>query len=110
MGGGAGGRRLAFRSGGGAPRVYARLPSHAGPQTTGSSGGAKAAAAAAYAARELWARRARAALIALPWLALVLMASLRSRRAEPPPALPLDLPGARQCVGWRETIFCHPFA
>ncbi|GBF93077.1 hypothetical protein Rsub_05688 [Raphidocelis subcapitata] len=115
MGGGAGGRRLAFRSsggGGGAPRVYARLPSHAAQPTaaTSSSGGAKAAAAAAYAARELWARRARASLIALPWLALLLVTSLRPRRVEAPQIPPLDLPGARQCVGWRETIFCHPFA
>jgi hypothetical protein len=115
--GGNGRRGISFRSSSIGSRLntyYTRLPTSAAPgggPNGGGSGGAKAAAAAAERRRDLLRRSAYAALVALPWLVLALLllshAYRGGRRQLTPPLA--DLPGAKQCVGWRETIFCHPF-
>lgn len=119
--GGNGRRGISFRSSSVGNRLntyYARLPTSTAPggglngsSNSSSNGGAKAAAAAAERRRELLRRSGYAAMIALPWLVLALLLlshSFRGGRRQLTPPL-ADLPGAKQCVGWRETIFCHPF-
>lgn len=80
-----------------------------------SSGGALAAGPGG------WLKRAGAApggsgglytaLLLLP-LALVLLAGLclwRVKLHSLPPVIQ-DVPGGKQCFGWRQTYFCHPLA
>jgi hypothetical protein len=124
----AGSRRASFRQSNGGRFAYTRLPTHGGgnsgggggawtPPRGGSGGGDRdrspsgGGAAAAAAARDALRRSLRPALIGLPWAVLLLLAAAHSWRGRPAAALPeLSLPGARACVGWRETYFCHPFA
>ena len=102
----AGSRRSSTRSGGGR-LAYARLPSHSG----GSYSSGDADGIAAWLTRAVAVRALRGALVVLPWLALLLLVAAHSWRAHRHALLlPTDLPGAKQCVGWRETMFCHPFA
>lgn len=51
-------------------------------------------------------------LVLVPWLTLMLL-SIALWRAKLHGGLPHivnDIPGGKQCVGWRQTFFCHPFA
>lgn len=49
--------------------------------------------------------------VVLPWLILALLLVVHTWGSHSKaPKVPVDLPGAKQCVGWRETYFCHPFA
>ncbi|GBF98544.1 pantothenate synthetase [Raphidocelis subcapitata] len=108
-----GGRRLPHRSGGGGGTRHLRLPSHAAPWPAAADG-----AAARKPPRPSWRERLRraprAALVVVPWLALLLLLLSALARAWPrqgaAPAARAGLPGARRCVGWRETFYCHPFA
>jgi hypothetical protein len=119
----AGGRRPSYRNG--AARIpYARLPSHSGSHSGSSGGGGGfgggSGGGGGGAPQGRWGcgrwgaalpRAAYAAIVVLPWAALLLLAGAlwsRARGYVPPAAV--SLPGARQCVGWRETIYCHPFA
>jgi len=118
--GGNGRRAVSFRSSsiGSRLNVYAKLPTHlngsspAALNGANGAGGARAAAgAAAERRRDVIKRSLCAAVVALPWLVLLLLFaghSWRSKHGQLPVSL-VNLPGAKQCVGWRETIFCHPF-
>ncbi|KIZ05690.1 hypothetical protein MNEG_2267 [Monoraphidium neglectum] len=51
------------------------------------------------------------ALVVLPWTVLLLLVGLHSWHDHGHTSfIQAGLPGAKQCVGWRETYFCHPFA
>ncbi|KIY92158.1 hypothetical protein MNEG_15805 [Monoraphidium neglectum] len=110
-----GGRRLSFRNGG---ARYSRLPNHlAANGHCATNGGGAAACDKPAGALRAWAARVPpgrwlcGAAVALPWLVLLLVGCMflgRAQRQLPVPRA--DLPGAKQCVGWRETYFCHPFA
>lgn len=51
-------------------------------------------------------------LVLVPWFTLVLLTVLlwRSKLHSNLPMLVNDIPGGRQCTGWKQTFFCHPFA
>lgn len=51
-------------------------------------------------------------VVLVPWLTLILLTVLlwRSRLHGGLPLAVRDIPGGRQCLGWKETFFCHPFA
>lgn len=118
----AGSRRAPYRLGGARHHSgYARLPSHhSAPHLNGhgqngyhygGSGGGFGGALARCLTPDALRRALCAALVVLPWSALLLLFGLHSWRARAGPGLPqANLPGARQCVGWRETYYCHPFA
>ncbi len=101
-----GGRRAAYRtSGGGARHPYSRLPSHGGGPHGHGSG------AYIRIPRDAVRKVLVATLVVLPWSVLLLLAAAHSWRGGRHAAMPAaHLPGAKQCVGWRETYFCHPFA
>jgi hypothetical protein len=99
----AGTRRSSQRSGGGR-LPYARLPSY--PGNGYSSGGTGPRWSRAAMTRALC-----GALVVLPWTVLLLLVGLHSWHDHGHTSfIQAGLPGAKQCVGWRETYFCHPFA
>lgn len=53
-----------------------------------------------------------ALLVVVPWLTLILLGVLlwRVRLHGNLPPVVQNIPGGRQCLGWKETFFCHPFA
>lgn len=108
-------------SSGGGGGAYARLlPSRGSaghlhhPYSSGGGGGGALGGLASrwLAAPDALRRLVRVALVVLPWSALLLLVGVQSWRAHSsrPGLAQQGLPGARQCVGWRETYYCHPFA
>jgi len=115
----AGARRASYRTSGGGKLAYSRLPSHGGGGNWangggGANGNGSSGGGGFYAirlSRDLWRKGLCGALVVLPWSVLLLLFALHSWSSHRPPPLPeINLPGARQCLGWRETYFCHPFA
>lgn len=51
-------------------------------------------------------------LVLVPWISLVLLTVLlwRAKLQGGFPLVVNDIPGGRQCTGWKQTYFCHPFA
>lgn len=50
-------------------------------------------------------------VVLVPWLILILLTVLLWRsKLHSLPLVVRDIPGGRQCTGWRQTYFCHPFA
>lgn len=111
------------RSAGSKGSRYARLLSGGGGSSpdldqlpsTSSGGGADATAVpppplSPRSRRRRLARNACACVILFPWSALLALFGLQQYLWRGTVVLPTDLPGARKCVGWRETYFCHPFA
>jgi hypothetical protein len=51
-------------------------------------------------------------LVLLPWFAFILLGALlwRVRLHSHLPPVVQEVPGGKQCLGWRQTYFCHPFA
>jgi hypothetical protein len=53
-------------------------------------------------------------LLLLPWVALLLVGGAfsfwRGGHLQSLPPIIQDVPGGKQCWGWRQTFFCHPFA
>lgn len=51
-------------------------------------------------------------LLLVPWFMLILVAVLlwRVKLHSHLPPLVQDIPGGKQCLGWKSTFFCHPFA
>jgi hypothetical protein len=125
----AGSRRASYRQSSTGRFAYTRLPapngsgggwpplrpggggSPGGLGSPGGSGGGGSCPFGARCTRDAVRRAMWSALVVLPWTVLLLLLAVHSWRAHRAAPLPeLGLPGARACIGWRETYFCHPFA
>lgn len=51
-------------------------------------------------------------LVLVPWITLVLLSVIlwKAKLHGGFPPIVNEIPGGKQCVGWRQTYFCHPFA